>query len=939
MGKAFSALRNLPSSCDRRDAKASTNSAFVFIKPHAVTDKVKELAKAKFAQKGIKIVSEGSLSGEEIDEKKLIDQHYYAIASKATILKPNELNVPADKFEAQFGISWQAALDSGKVFNAMDGCKHLGITADELDEAWAQTKANKKLVKFGGGFYCGLVEVDGKDAVYIFNGFFMSMRSKFTMPGTQIYYYCVEWDSKTLSWADFRSKVLGPTDPADAPEDSLRGQILSSWGELGLTAKPNVGDNGMHASASPFEALAERCNWLGAEFKSDEFGKQLVDAGLPETRFAAWSIDPQIGINSGKKGSVFDQLEDLNSAECVRKIIELAGMNPMNSAFVFVKPHAVTEKVKALAQKVLESKGIRICEQGSLSAQTIDEKKLIDQHYYAIASKATILKPCELNVPAEKFKEQFGLSWGDALSSGKVFNAMDGCKHLDLTADELDAEWAKAKAGKKLVKFGGGFYCALIEVDGKDPAYIFNGFFMSMRSKFTKPGSEIYYYTVEWDPSALSWADFRGKVLGPTDPNEAPADSLRGQILSQWKDLGLTFLPNVGDNGMHASASPFEALAERNNWLGAKVDEDNFGKLVLGSGLSKQKIDSWFVDPQVRVDASKKASIFDQLEDMDSGPCLSKLTALADVNLTNQAFVFIKPHAVTDAVKDLAREGLQSKKITILAEGSISGETIDEKKLIDQHYYAIASKATILKPNELNVPSEKFQAQFGLSWQDALDSGKVFNAMDGCKHLQISADELDAAWAKTKSAKKLVKFGGGFYCGLVEIDGKEPVYIFNGFFMSMRSKFTKPGCEIYYYVVEWDPSSLSWAEFRARVLGPTDPNDAPADSLRGKILRNWKELGLGFEPNVGDNGMHASASPFEALAERTNWLEASVTNDEFGKKLLACDMSEALIKAWSVDPQVAVAQGQTASIFDQLEDMDSSDCVAKLEELSNLNRQ
>ena len=35
------------------------------------------------------------LSGKEIDDQKLIDQHYYAIASKATILKPVELNVDA----------------------------------------------------------------------------------------------------------------------------------------------------------------------------------------------------------------------------------------------------------------------------------------------------------------------------------------------------------------------------------------------------------------------------------------------------------------------------------------------------------------------------------------------------------------------------------------------------------------------------------------------------------------------------------------------------------------------------------------------------------------------------------------------------------------------------------------------------------------------------
>ena len=49
------------------------------------------------------ILAEGSLTSEEIDSKKLIDQHYYAIASKATILKPAELNVPEDKFKAQFG--------------------------------------------------------------------------------------------------------------------------------------------------------------------------------------------------------------------------------------------------------------------------------------------------------------------------------------------------------------------------------------------------------------------------------------------------------------------------------------------------------------------------------------------------------------------------------------------------------------------------------------------------------------------------------------------------------------------------------------------------------------------------------------------------------------------------------------------------------------------
>lgn len=45
----------------------------------------------------------------------------------------------------------------------------------------------------------------------------------------------------------------------------------------------------------------------------------------------------------------------------------------------------------------------------------------------------------------------------------------------------------------------------------------------------------IYYYVVSWDSSKCSWESFRGDVLGPTDPATAPASSLRGKIMAQWK--------------------------------------------------------------------------------------------------------------------------------------------------------------------------------------------------------------------------------------------------------------------------------------------------------------------------------------------------------------------------------------------------------------------
>lgn len=93
--------------------------------------------------------------------------------------------------------------------------------------------------------------------------------------------------------------------------------------------------------------------------------------------------------------------------------------------------------------------------------------------------------------------------------------------------------------------------------------FVINGFFMAMREKYTKAGESIHYLTVEWDTSKSSWADFRGKVLGATDPTTAEEGALRRTILDKYEELGLKTVPDVGDNGVHASASPFEALAER----------------------------------------------------------------------------------------------------------------------------------------------------------------------------------------------------------------------------------------------------------------------------------------------------------------------------------------------------------------------------------------
>jgi hypothetical protein len=319
----------------KEEAKAETaiseptplkNSAFVFIKPHANTAKTQELVKEKLTSNGITILSECDISGPEIDSKKLIDQHYYAIASKATLLTPDKLPVPADKFETEFGEKWATVLEEKRAVNAMDACERFGVDAAGLNDAWGKAT---KVVKFGGGFYCGLVTVGDKAPLYVFNAFFMSMRSKFVGKDDSIHCYVVEFSADKLSWEDFRGKVLGPTDPAEAPEGSIRRTILDTYKELDLTSVPNKGDNGVHASASPFEGLAEKANWLGVSVEEDSFGKALIDAGLSLETIKEWSVDPQVELPGGGKGSVFDALEDMDADDCLKKLGEINAVNAL----------------------------------------------------------------------------------------------------------------------------------------------------------------------------------------------------------------------------------------------------------------------------------------------------------------------------------------------------------------------------------------------------------------------------------------------------------------------------------------------------------------------------------------------------------------------------------------------------------------------------------
>ena len=183
--------------------------------------------------------------------------------------------------------------------------------------------------------------------------------------------------------------------------------------------------------------------------------------------------------------------------------------------------------------------------------------------------------------------------------------------------------------------------------------------FMDQHDKFTSPGSSIHYYVVEFNPATLSWADFRGKVLGLTTPADAPTDSLRGIVAANWQKLGLQAPCDDSDNAVHASASPFESLAERTNWFACCVSDDPFGSALLAKGVPEATIKKWSNDPQVKYDdetakekGMSKGSIFDALKDLDYKQCLDRCVAINKAS----AEVLVYQKAL-DAVNEASKEG------------------------------------------------------------------------------------------------------------------------------------------------------------------------------------------------------------------------------------------------------------------------------------------
>eukprot|EP00929_Paragymnodinium_shiwhaense_P123720 TRINITY_DN9791_c0_g1_i3.p1 TRINITY_DN9791_c0_g1~~TRINITY_DN9791_c0_g1_i3.p1 ORF type:complete len:1799 (-),score=467.66 TRINITY_DN9791_c0_g1_i3:356-5752(-) len=894
-----------------------SNAAFVFLKPHALTDQAIALVREAFQENGLRILDYGRLLAEHIDRSQLVDKHFYEIGSKACILKPDQLQVPADIFRSAFGVAWSDVLRSGLAYNASDACRDYDMSVLDLATLWTKAREQKKVVKLGAGYYCGQLEVNGKQ-IYVINGFFLAVRSEYVQMGSGIYFFVVEWNSSVMPWSDFRSKIIGSDDPATAEASSIRGQLLARWKQLKLKCCPSAAQNGIHASASALDALVERCNWLPRSLPvaSDALGKQLLEAGVTAAQVESWISNPVAPLYYGGV-SPTPLLEVLDGMDSDRVLTAFRSLGPtpvssQNCALVFVKPHALTEAVVSLTRSFLRQRGLSIEWEGRIDGSTIDKRMMIDKHYYQIASKATILRPEHVHVPKDEFKSKFGENWNVVLLSGRALGVLEACQELGVDEVGLSALWTRAKEKGLVLKIDNGLHCGKL-VKGGLSVYVFNGFFMAVRYQYVRPTAAIHAFVVRWDQLHLSWADFRMEVIGAEDPHEASADSLRGVLRAQWQKLAIDPMPSLANNCVHASASPLEGLLERMNWLGWSAAEDIFGQRLLAAGIDDETLAHWALDPKLDEDVAPGAnSIFSVMEDADADRCISLCKAIdgsSDGSCTckNRAVLLLKPDANSKKTVALVKAILAREGVEVLLEKAVAASAIEELELVDKHFRKTGLHASLDKPADLHVSRRQFKAFFGTEWQDVLLKGTAFNALDALKALKTDARGLGMLWATAKAAGLVLRLGEGLQLACLRQQGDHAtdIYVFNGLYPSLRQPYVQRGAAVYLFFIEWNALTLPWNEFLSGVVGAEDPLEATSASIRGMLLTHWSELGLRAAPTAMSNGLYASGSALEGLIDRLNWLpDTELSTDPFACEALAAGIDEAQLEQWVKNPAV-----------------------------------
>lgn len=299
-----SARQGIIASTDIRIARTPTNrsevcQALLFIKPEALArdvdiDSVVAMV-LNHARETDLSVGGVSVLGWSMMASGLMADHY-SVINRGSRLGGAALTTAASEAIAPLTRNGHIA-----VLGAHQAMDRFGLSSDDL-LSLAEASGIRKVAQ---GTY--VTVLDHPHQAIIINAFHPAQLEHFTAPGAAIVAYEVTFD---YPWIEFRDKVLGPTDPNEAPEGSLRRKFLDAASALNLRAVSRS-RNCIHGSGGPVEAMAEIARFFRIALGRTQFGAEMSAAGLNETTLSWAASNPTLEDGS----SLFEATECVSPKE------------------------------------------------------------------------------------------------------------------------------------------------------------------------------------------------------------------------------------------------------------------------------------------------------------------------------------------------------------------------------------------------------------------------------------------------------------------------------------------------------------------------------------------------------------------------------------------------------------------------------------------------
>jgi len=294
-----------------------------------------------------------------------------------------------------------------------------------------------------------------------------------------------------------------------------------------------------------------------------------------------------------------------------------------NTAFIVLKPHAVTDSVIRHVYRRLRQARIEVIRKGKLS--TTAAQLTIAEYVGRIAERALDTSPGGQFLPAiaeAAFEAKFGESWDKAASENRIVDLASYAAGKSVDPLQLSALWENMVPERKL-QIKPGFSIGKFE-----NKYITNPWWPMMEASYLKPGGSLFYLEVMFKPHRHTYKEYLSDFIGDAEPALCKDSTLRHDISANWEALGLKSAPGKYNNAIESSTNPFESAWKVDKLLGdSSFATHPFIKFARGRGISIDALEEMIRDQFIQ----DEATIYDYLYSLDHQECLAKLKEVYDL--------------------------------------------------------------------------------------------------------------------------------------------------------------------------------------------------------------------------------------------------------------------------------------------------------------------